>query len=66
MILMKCEDCGNEQELHVQVMRVVDGKVVADGEVCPECGGKAIHANPKKGIPSMSFTDSGTGKRVVK
>ncbi len=66
MILMKCKECGNEQELHTQRMRVVDGKVVKDGDICPECGGDCEHINPREGVPSLSFTDSGTGKKVVK
>lgn len=65
MIQFTCKECGHVQEVGSTTIRFIGGEIRRDGDVCEECGGICDHTNPKKGVPSMQFTDSGTGKKKI-
>ena len=68
----ECNDCGNIHTESVTTMRVRNGEVRwfngSDDiiDICPKCGGRCKETTKREGTPSLSFTDSGTGKKVVK
>lgn len=62
---LKCTTCEKIKEVERIVIKVINGEVRYLDDEC-ECGGRCITANPKTGAPRLNFTDSGTGKKVVK
>jgi len=65
MTEFKCKECGHLQTRANTTIKIIDGEVRMTGDTCEKCGGRCELANPKKGVPGMSFTDSGTGKKKV-
>lgn len=53
MNYFKCKECDNVEEVASISIRVIDGKVVRTGDVCPACGGETDLQNPKKGMPAL-------------
>ena len=62
---LKCTDCDAIKDVHQIVIRVINGEVRYENDICPECGGKCKTADPKSGVPRMSFFDNGSGKKKV-
>ena len=61
-------DCGNIHTETSTTMRVRGGEVrYYNGsddpcDICPKCGGRCKETTKKEGLPTMKFTDRGTGK----
>lgn len=68
----ECNTCQNVHTESSTTMRVRDGEVrFFNGsddpvDICPKCGGRCTETTKKEGVPNLSFTDSGTGRKVVK
>lgn len=68
----ECNECQNVHTESTTTMRVRSGEVRYyngsddPADICPKCGGRCKETTKKTGAPKLSFTDSGTGKRVTK
>ncbi len=67
----ECTKCDHKHNEVSTTMRVRDGEIRYynstddPADICPECGSRCKETTKKKGVPGMTFTDSGTGKRRV-